>query len=128
MTATLRIEPRWTDFDAVGHVNNSVYLVYAEEARARHLRAALPAAWAKLVVVNNSIDYHSPVEANELVDVTTNVGSVGRSSCTSVSVITTTDGRRCATVHTVQVVLREDRTGARPWTEAERASLEGLAD
>jgi acyl-CoA thioesterase FadM len=42
MTTTLRIEPRWTDFDPLGHVNNSVFLVYAEEARARYLGAALP--------------------------------------------------------------------------------------
>lgn len=126
MTATLRIEPRWTDFDPAGHVTNSVYLVYAEEARARYLRAALPGAWGMFVVVNNSLDYHSPVEADETLDITSSVETVGRSSCTTVSVIATTDGRRCATVRTVQVVLREDRKSTRPWTDAERASLEDL--
>ena len=126
MTLTLRIEPRWTDFDAAGHVNNSVYLVYGEEARARYLRAALPGTWEWVVVVNNSIDYHSPVELNETLDVTSGVESIGTSSCTSVSVIATTDGRRCVTVRTVQAVLREDRRGTRPWTDAERASLDAL--
>jgi acyl-CoA thioester hydrolase len=77
-------------------------------------------------VVNNSIDYHRPVVANEILDVASGVESIGRSSCTSVSVIATTDGRRCATVRTVQVVLREDSEGTRPWTDAERASLEGF--
>ena len=37
MTTLLRIEPRWTDLDPVGHVNNTVFLVYAEEARNRFL-------------------------------------------------------------------------------------------
>jgi acyl-CoA thioester hydrolase len=42
MTTVLRIEPRWTDFDPAGHVNNSVFLVYAEEARNRFLYSTLP--------------------------------------------------------------------------------------
>jgi acyl-CoA thioester hydrolase len=128
MTVTLRIEPRWTDMDPAGHVNNSVYLVYAEEARARYLRAALPKAWDSLVVVNNSIDYHSPVEEDEKLDITSGVESVGTSSCKTISVISTTEGRKCATVRTVQAVLREDRKGTRPWTDAERASLEAVAE
>ena len=128
MTVSLRIEPRWTDLDPQGHVTNSVYLVYAEEARARYLRVVLPDAWEMFVVVNNSIDYHSPVVADETIDVTSGVESVGNSSCTTVSVISTTDGRKCATVRTVQVVLREDKMGTRPWTDDERAALSALAN
>jgi acyl-CoA thioester hydrolase len=126
VTATFRIEPRWTDLDPLGHVNNSVYLVYAEEARARYLRGALPEVWDMIVVVNNSIDYHSPVEATDMLEVTSTVESVGTSSFTTVSHIATADGRRCATVRTVQVVLREDREGTRPWTDSERESLDEL--
>jgi acyl-CoA thioester hydrolase len=126
MTTTLRIEPRWTDLDPLGHVNNSVFLVYAEEARARYLGVALPESWEMVVVVNNSIDYHSPVVANETLDVASGVESIGTSSCTTVSVIATTDGRKCATVRTVQVVLREDKAGTRPWNNDERAALEAL--
>jgi Thioesterase-like superfamily len=54
VTAVLRIEPRWTDLDPVGHVNNNVFLVYAEEARARFLHAALPDTWSSIVVVHNA--------------------------------------------------------------------------
>ena len=122
----LRIEPRWTDLDPVGHVNNNVFLVYAEEARARYLRYTLPAAWNMVVVVHNSIDYHSPVEETDVVEVTSVVEKVGTSSFATRNVISTTDGRLCATVRTVQVVLRTDRTGTRPWTEEERAVLESL--
>ncbi|MET0703039.1 MAG: acyl-CoA thioesterase, partial [Mycobacterium sp.] len=73
----LRIEPRWTDLDPVGHVNNNVFLIYAEEARARYLKAALPHSWHQIVVVHNGVDYHSPVEATDVVDVASSVESVG---------------------------------------------------
>lgn len=125
VSARLRIEPRWTDLDPVGHVNNSVYLVYAEEARARYLRTTLPEAWTSIVVVHNSIDYHSSVEAIDVVDVTSVVESVGRSSLVSLSEITADDGRRCATVRTIQVVLDAGRKAARPWSDEERAALAG---
>jgi acyl-CoA thioester hydrolase len=125
VTAVLRIEPRWTDLDPVGHVNNSVFLVYAEEARARFLYAALPMAWRSIVVVHNAIDYHRPVEQSDRLTVSSAVERVGRTSFTTVNVIATAT-EACATVKTVQVVLREDRTGARPWTADERAALDKL--
>lgn len=126
MSATLRIEPRWTDLDPVGHVNNSVFLVYAEEARARYLYAAIPEAWRSVVVVHSAIDYHKPVEQFDSIDVTSTVTAVGTSSLTSVNVISTLDGQKCATVTTVQVVVREDREGSRPWTDRERSTLRQL--
>ncbi|OBH01657.1 esterase [Mycobacterium sp. E342] len=124
----LRIEPRWTDLDPVGHVNNNVFLVYAEEARARYLMATLPDAWGQIVVVHNGIDYHSPVEISDVVCVTSIVESIGTSSLTTVNVIATHEGRKCATVRTVQVVLHSDRRGSRPWTEDERAALLTLVE
>ena len=116
-----RIEPRWTDFDAVGHVNNTVYLTYAEEARSRFLRETVREAWGRLVVVHNSIDYHLPVELTDAVEVTSAVERVG------VFAADQQDSHRrrqlCAAVRTVQVVLRDDRSGSRPWTAREKAAL-----
>ena len=125
-TSVLRIEPRWTDLDPVGHVNNSVFLVYAEEARARFIRDAIPQAWERLVVVHNAIDYHRPVEMMDTIEVSSAVEKVGASSFTTISIICTAAGQRCATVRTVQVVLRTDRSGSRPWADDERVVLEGL--
>jgi len=122
----LQIAPRWTDLDPVGHVNNSVFLVYAEEARARYLREALPGAWKTVVVVHNAIDYHRSVEETDLVEVSSVVESVGTTSMTTVNVIATAHGK-CATVKTVQVVMKDDRSGTRPWTESERTRLTELA-
>jgi acyl-CoA thioester hydrolase len=125
MSTVLRIEPRWTDLDPVGHVSNSVYLVYAEEARARFLHQALPGAWNRVVVVHSDIDYHHPIFQSDAVEVTSAVESVGTSSFTTVSIIATAS-HKCATVRTVQVVMRDDRSGTRPWTDDERAALNEL--
>jgi acyl-CoA thioester hydrolase len=125
MTAVLRIEPRWTDLDPVGHVNNSVFLVYAEEARARFLHQALPGAWNHVVVVHSDIDYHHPVLLSDSVEVTSGVESVGTSSFTTVNIVATAS-HKCATVRTVQVVVHEDRSRTRPWTDDERAILTNL--
>jgi acyl-CoA thioester hydrolase len=123
MTAPFRIEPRWTDLDPAGHVNNSVFLVYAEEARNRLLHGVVPSAWSSIVVVHNGIDYHHPVLLDDRLEVSSAVESVGMSSFTSISIISTAT-HRCATVRTVQVVLNADRSGGRPWTSEERAALE----
>jgi acyl-CoA thioester hydrolase len=125
MAPVLRIEPRWTDLDPAGHVNNSVFLVYAEEARARFLREALPGTWDLIVVVHNDLDYHHPVLLSDSVEVTSAVETVGTSSFTAVSIVATAS-HKCATVRTVQVVLRVDRSGTRPWTADERAALNNL--
>ena len=125
MTAVLRIEPRWTDLDPVGHVNNNVFLVYAEEARARFLHAALPDTWSSIVVVHNAIDYHHPVVQTDVLEVTSDVDAIGTTSFTTINVVATAT-HRCATIRTVQVVLREDRAATRPWTASERATLEEL--
>jgi acyl-CoA thioester hydrolase len=125
MSTVLRIEPRWTDLDPVGHVNNSVFLVYAEEARARFLNQALPGTIDRVVVVHSDIDYHHPVLQSDAVEVTSAVESVGNSSFTTLNIIATAT-HKCATVRTVQVVLREDRSATRPWTDDERATLNEL--
>ena len=125
MTTVLRIEPRWTDLDPAGHVNNSVFLIYAEEARNRFLYRTLPDTWSSIVVVPNAIDDHHPVVQSDLVEVSSAVEAIGTTSFTTINVIATA-AHRCATVRTVQVVLREDRSATRPWTVGERATLEEL--
>jgi acyl-CoA thioester hydrolase len=125
MKTVLRIEPRWTDLDPVGHVNNNVFLVYAEEARARFLHAALPDTWSSIVVVHNAVDYHHPVVQTDILEVSSNVEAIGTTSFTTTNVVATAT-HRCATVRTVQVVLREDRSATRPWNADERATLEEL--
>jgi acyl-CoA thioester hydrolase len=126
VATTIQIEPRWTDLDPVGHVNNSVFLVYSEEARNRYLQSVLAAAtWRSIVVAHSAIDYHRPVELTDRLEVSSAIEKIGTSSFTTINVISTA-AHTCATVRTVQVVVNEDRTGSRPWTDEERAALNEL--
>src|ERR1700712_4856564 len=115
MAVPLRIEPRWTDLDPAGHVNNSVFLVYAEEARNRLLHNIVPEGWSSIVLVHNGIHYHHAVLLDDFVECTSAIEEIGTSSSTSISVISTATDR-CATVRTVQVVLVANRSCSRPWT------------
>lgn len=42
---TLRLPVRWGDMDALGHVNNAVYLTYFEQARIEYLRSLSDDPW-----------------------------------------------------------------------------------
>ena len=60
---TLHLPVRWGDMDALGHVNNSRYFTYFEQARVDWL-AALGVAWGRAsgpVVASARCDYKRPV-------------------------------------------------------------------
>jgi acyl-CoA thioester hydrolase len=73
----LRISVAPADIDEQGHVNNVVYLRWAQEAAIAHWQALAPpeaqqnTGW---VVVRHEIDYHAPARANEEVIARTWVG------------------------------------------------------
>ena len=77
------------------------------------------------MVVHSDIDYHHPVVLSDSVEVTSGVESVGTSSFTTVNIVATAS-HKCATVRTVRVVVHEDRSRTRPWTDDERATLNHL--
>ncbi|PZT68317.1 acyl-CoA thioesterase [Streptomyces sp. SW4] len=66
---------RWADADTYGHVNNSLFLTYLEEARTRMFNDLLPADEADrrqyaFVVSQSTVDYRAPlVYREEPVDV-----------------------------------------------------------
>ncbi|QKZ20834.1 acyl-CoA thioesterase [Streptomyces chartreusis] len=62
-----RCSIRWSDMDVFGHVNNSVFLTYLEDARIdllarRACRAGVATFVEGCVVVRHEIDYKLPVE------------------------------------------------------------------
>lgn len=62
---TGRIITRWGDMDALGHVNNSVYLTYFEQTRIDWL-AAHPPVWTDRegpVVAEATVRYRRPIVA-----------------------------------------------------------------
>ncbi len=123
-----RIEIRWRDVDAYGHVNNAVYLTYLEEARDAWVEKVLGTVSTNtwdFVLARVEIDYEAELTLEDgAVVVECRLESVGRSSLRTREQIRTTDGSNSAHASAV-VVARDPQTGrARPLTDAEREALE----
>jgi acyl-CoA thioester hydrolase len=81
---TMRIPVRWGDMDALGHVNNTVYFRFAEQARIEWLEALgiadIVAVEEGPVIVNASCTFFRPITYPATVEVRTLIGKPGRSS------------------------------------------------
>jgi acyl-CoA thioester hydrolase len=79
-----RIPIRWGDMDAMGHVNNTVYFRFMEQARIGWFDALVPeeAAWKStaLVIANASCNFKRPFNYPGTVDVKVYTGAPGGSS------------------------------------------------
>ncbi|AKE38535.1 acyl-CoA thioesterase [Corynebacterium camporealensis] len=79
------IRPRYSENDAAGHINNTVYAVWFEDARREIFKLFVPdlapAPW-NLLLVQSNITYKAEVTWVELVEVSTWVARVGNSSFT----------------------------------------------
>jgi acyl-CoA thioester hydrolase len=124
----VRLQIRWRDMDAYGHVNNAVYLTYLEEARDAWVQRVLgPVAddvW-HFVLARVAIDYRSELKQSDReVLVRCGLESIGRSSIRTREEVRKLDGTLSAEAASV-IVPRDPATGrSRPLTEAERAALE----
>lgn len=125
----IRLQVRWRDMDAYGHVNNAVYLNYLEEARDAWVEKVLgPVAddvW-HFVLARVAIDFRRELkqEDGEIV-VRCGLDSIGRSSLRTREEIRTRSGELSAEASAV-IVPRDPATGSsRPLSEEERAALEG---
>jgi acyl-CoA thioester hydrolase len=79
-----RIAIRWGDMDAMGHVNNTVYFRYMEQARIGWFDALVPRgeAWKAtgIVIANASCNFKRPINYPGTVEVRLLVGPPGGSS------------------------------------------------
>ena len=116
---------RWGDFDALGHVNNAVFLTYLETARDRFFHALVGDTFLDLVLVRVELDFRAEIPmGTEQVTVTCLAVQIGRTSMRTRERITLKDGTVAAESETV-IVARDGTTrSSRPWTEEERAVLE----
>jgi acyl-CoA thioester hydrolase len=91
------IEVRFGDLDAMGHVNNAVFLTYLESARIAYWlqvtrRSGLQAL--DMILARVELDYRSPVAYAESLEVGARVASLRRSSFVMEFRIGTRDGSR----------------------------------
>lgn len=80
---TTHIPIRWGDMDAYGHVNNTVYFRYMEQARVEWIEAlnvVVRPGGEGPVIINASCTFLVPMTYPGTVEVRTYVGEPGRSS------------------------------------------------
>jgi acyl-CoA thioester hydrolase len=123
----LRIQLRWRDMDAYGHVNNGVYLNFLEEARdvwVQNVLGSVTDVW-HFVLARVAIDFRSELKQDDgEIVVRCGLARIGRSSLGTREEIRKLDGTLAAEAESV-IVPRDPATGAsRPLTEKELAVLE----
>lgn len=122
-----RVELRWRDMDAYGHVNNAVYLTYLEEARDAWVQEVLGKVtdtW-DFVLARVAIDFKQALKQEDgAVLVRCGLESFGRSSVRTREEIVKQDGTISAVAESV-IVARDPRAGrSRPLNEVEREALD----
>ncbi|MEB0139610.1 MULTISPECIES: acyl-CoA thioesterase [unclassified Undibacterium] len=91
---TVTIPIRWGDMDAMGHVNNTVYFQYMEQARIEWLTVmgCLPDANGNgPVIVNARCTFKKPLKYPGQVEVCTYISELGRSSFETVQEMRSVD-------------------------------------
>jgi acyl-CoA thioester hydrolase len=100
------VELRFSDVDAMNHVNNAVYVTLLETARLRlwqaHFGFVGSARDIPLIVARVAVDFRAPVGLEDPVEVGLAVKHIGRTSFTLVYRIEAS-GRLAAEAETVQV-------------------------
>jgi acyl-CoA thioester hydrolase len=80
----IKIKVRFSDLDAMRHVNNATYLSYLEEARIAYFKDVLEKPKNGLdfeaVVARIEINYHQPIILGDEIEVVTRVSKMGSKS------------------------------------------------
>jgi acyl-CoA thioester hydrolase len=123
-----RLEVRFRDCDAMGHVNNAVYLTYLEQTRFHHWRAAgiakeaitsQPSPEASVgedvpgvIVARVEIDYRRAAKFGDVLRIDVAVAAIGRTSFTYAYEILDQSGALIANAKTV--IVRFDYAAGKP--------------
>ena len=122
-----RLQTRWTDFDALGHITHAAYPIYLDEARDAVLTATVgPFTEFAWVIAHVSIDYKREiVQGTREVIVRSRIAEVGRTSLTFEQEVVGPGGEVAAACTSVLVAWDPDARAARPIEERERVLLLG---
>ncbi|MBM3160479.1 MAG: acyl-CoA thioesterase [Bacteroidetes bacterium] len=86
MLTPTKIQVRFADIDAMGHVNNAVYFSYFETARINYFKQILGDDWDwqidGVLLVRNEIDYILPISLHDSPEITIEIENIGAKSFT----------------------------------------------
>jgi acyl-CoA thioester hydrolase len=125
-----RLEVRFRDIDAFGHVNNAVFSSYLEQARIGYLLDALELPRfdrLPLILARVELDYRAPIMFGDPIEVLTRVDWIGRSSIAMSHEISAAE-RLAGQASTVLVTYDYDRAKPMPVPDEWRrrfAAVEG---
>jgi acyl-CoA thioester hydrolase len=122
-----RIEIRWRDLDSYGHVNQAVYLTYAEEVLDDWFRTKLgrdPGVGWDYVARRTTIEYRGELRLTDRVAVgSADLAQLGTTSLTARVTLSAPDGRLATELVLVVVAIDGEGGAPRPLTDAERSAL-----
>lgn len=75
-----KIAVRFRDTDMMGHVNNSMYFTYMEEARIKFIQDALRSETGQLILASAKVNYRSQTFFGQTLVVASWVSRIGNSS------------------------------------------------
>ncbi|SNY49859.1 acyl-CoA thioester hydrolase [Arsukibacterium tuosuense] len=119
------IQPRFSETDALGHINNTVFAVWFEGARTAVFRIFTPQLnlqqWP-LIIARVTIDYHAQTQYGEPVEIRTFISRLGGSSF-DVYQEAWQNGVRCASGTTTMVQFNYQQQQALPLTAPQKTAL-----
>ncbi len=125
---TTRIPIRWGDMDAYGHVNNTVYFRYMEQARVEWiegLNVQVRPGGEGPVIINASCTFLVPLNYPGTVEVRTSIGAIGRSSVETYVELLMEGSEQVCAHGASKVVWMDTQTGKSvPIPDFVRAALE----
>jgi acyl-CoA thioester hydrolase len=122
--AGVRIPIRWRDIDALGHVNNAVYLTYLEELLAAVIG---PVLGDDYVTARAELDFRNEIRLGDReVTGSASIERIGTSSVTVAVSLSRADGTTALDGRLVLVAWEPEQRRSRPLTGAERQSLEAI--
>ncbi len=128
-TFTHRLTVRFSDCDAMGHVNHAVYFTYFEQCRFawwRHLGGAAGIPGATTIIVHADCDYRAPAHVHDELEIRLTLTGIGRTSISiAYQIANLTTGQQLADGHTVNVTVDPVTRVPVPVPEFTRAQLTG---
>src|SRR6266542_689872 len=124
-----RLQVRFRDCDAMGHVNHAVYFTYFEQCRLTFWReqTGAPSPHARVIIARAECDYRAPAHFGDELEIRLEVAEIGRSSFTLRYQITQVASAALVAVGSTVLVAYDYPSGKSvPLPDAARALLERL--